>query len=198
MKALGYLALALLAVVGLFFGLQRLGAPAVLLLGAIVGAGVLLARKVKTDPHTGWGYLRAFGVMAALAAGVWTVVAFVSGRLLLAIPLAGILAGCVFWIRHCTRKIHAAAGIAPGSTNPDARLSMGAQNLVAANALTDQIIDSNRRSHSRGQALHLQGENVDLTRRNRELEGEVELLRKQVAELDGALNDPFHDPIPKA
>lgn len=113
MKALSYLALALLGVIGSFFALQRLGAPAVLLLAAIVGAGVLLARKVKTDPHTGWGYLRAFGVMAALAAGVWTVVAFVSGSLLLAIPLAGILVGCVFWINHCTRRIHGSLAAPP-------------------------------------------------------------------------------------
>ena len=106
MKVISYVVLAVFGVICLFFGLQRLGAPAVLLFGAIVGAGLLLSRKVKTDPHTGWGYLRAFGVMAALGAGVWTVIAFLSGALLFALPLAAILVGCVFWIRHCTRKIH--------------------------------------------------------------------------------------------
>lgn len=113
MKAIGYVVLAIFGVICLFFGLQRLGAPAVLLLGAIVGVGLLLAKKVKTDPHTGWGYLRAFGVMAALAAGVWTVIAFLSGALLFALPLAGILVGCVFWVGHCTRKIHGSLAAPP-------------------------------------------------------------------------------------
>jgi len=113
MKALGYVALALVGVVGLFFAFQRLGAPAVLLLGAILGVGLLLAKKVKTDPHTGWGYLRAFGVMAALGAGVWTVIAFLSGALLLALPLAAILVGCVLWIGHCTRKLNGSFAAPP-------------------------------------------------------------------------------------
>ena len=193
MKALGYIALALVGVVGLFFAFQRLGAPAVLLLGAIVGAGLLLARKVKTDPHTGWGYLRAFGWMAALASGVWTVVAFASGALLLAIPLAGILVGCVLWIQHCTRKIKEAhAGT--GHSAPSA----ASQNLEAANDLTSQVIANARRSQARGRSLHLQGENLDLTRRNRELEEEVAKLQCEAAERDAAMQDPFYDPIPKA
>lgn len=193
MKALGYIALALVGVVGFFFAFQRLGAPAVLLLGAIVGAGLLLARKVKTDPHTGWGYLRAFGWMAALASGVWTVVAFASGALLLAIPLAGILVGCVLWIQHCTRKIK---GAHAGAGHPAP--SAAAQKLEVANDLTSTIIANARRSQARGRSLHLQGENLDLTRRNRQLEDQVAKLQHEAAERDAAMQDPFYDPIPKA
>ena len=193
MKALGYIALALVGVVGLFFAFQRLGAPAVLLLGAIVGAGLLLARKVKTDPHTGWGYLRAFGWMAALATGAWSIIAFLSGALLLAIPLVGILVGCVLWIQHCTRKINGAHAGA-GHSAPSA----ASQNLEAANDLTSQVIANARRSQARGRSLHLQGENLDLTRRNRELEDEVAKLQSEAAERDAAMQDPFYDPISKA
>lgn len=199
MKAIGYIALAIFGVICFFFGLQRLGAPAVLLLGAVISVGVLLARKVKTDPHTGWGYLRAFGVVAALATGVWTVVAFASGSLLLALPLAGILAGCGLWIQHCTRKLHAPSGIAPGSVNPNAGLSMGAQNLLAANALTGQVIDSNRRTRSRGAQLHVQAENLDLIRQKNDLETENAALQQKVAALEqkAALPpDPFAEPAP--
>lgn len=108
MKIALTLALALLGLAALLFGLSRLGAPAALLLLAIGAVALLLWNKVRRDPYVGWGYLRAFGWMAALASGVWTLIGFVASGLLVAVPLAVVFVGSVFWIQFCTRKIKAA------------------------------------------------------------------------------------------
>lgn len=197
MKIIKAVLLAMLALVGmlaLLFALFRLGAPAALLLLAIGVAALLLWNKVKSDPYIGWGYLRAFGIMAALASGVWTLVGFVGGGLLVALPLAAVFAGSVLWIRHCTRKIkgaHAGEGrLAP---------SAAAQNLEAANDLTSRVIANARRSQGRGAQLHVQSENLALIKRNRELEEQSAVLQEQLRakQLEAALPpDPFADPQP--
>lgn len=193
MKIATTLALTLLGLAALLFSLFRLGAPAALLLLGIAAAGLLLCSKVRRDPYVGWGYLRAFGWMAALASGVWTLIGFVASGLLIAMPLAAVFVGSVFWIQHCTRKIKGAHAGA-GHSAPSA----ASQNLEAANDLTSQVIANARRSQARGRSLHLQGENLDLTRRNRQLEDEVAKLQREAAERDAAMQDPFYDPIPKA
>lgn len=180
-----------------FYGLFLMGAPAAALILVVGVACLLLVNKVRTNPYVGWGYLRAFGVMAALASGVWTLIAFVGASPLLAVPLALIFVGSIAWIQLCTRRIRGAhAG--PSGRVPRQALSAAAQNLEAANDLTGQIIANGRRSQARGRSLHLQGENLDLTRRNRELEVEVAALRRQAADAAAASQDPFYDPIPKA
>lgn len=111
MKLSKALLLAMLALIGLAaiaFALLRLGAPAGLLLLVIGAAGLLLWNKVKRDPYVGWGYLRVFGWMAALASGAWTLIGFVASGLIVALPLALVFGGSLLWIRHCTRKIEAA------------------------------------------------------------------------------------------
>lgn len=191
--AFGAVAAGLVSVYALF----RMGAPAAALILALGVACLLLVNKVRTNPYVGWGYLRAFGVMAALASGVWTLIAFVGASPLLAVPLALVFVGSIAWIQFCTRRIRGShAG--PSGRVPRQALSPAAQNLEAANDLTGQIIANGRRSQARGRSLHLQGENLDLTRRNRELEVEVAALRRQAADAAAASQDPFYDPIPKA
>ena len=145
----------------------------------------------------GSGYLRAFGVMAALATGVWTLIGFVGASPLLAAPLALVFVGSIAGIQLCTRRIRGAHAGTSGRV-PRQAITPAAQNLEAANDLTGQIIANGRRSQARGRSLHLQGENLDLTRRNRELEDELAALRRQAADSAAASQDPFYDPIPKA
>ena len=191
--ALGAVAAGLISVYALF----RVGAPAAALILAVGVACLLLVNKVLTDPYVGWGYLRAFGVMAALAAGVWTLIAFVGASPLLAVPLALVFVGSIAWIQLCTRHIRS-SHVGTSGRVPRQALSPAAQNLEAANDLTGQIIANGRRSQARGRSLHLQGENLDLTRRNRELEDELAALRRQATDAAAASQDPFYDPIPKA
>jgi hypothetical protein len=192
MKIATTLALTLLGLAALLFSLLRLGTPAALLLLAIGAVAVLLCGKVRRDPYVGWGYLRAFGWMAALASGVWTLIGFVGSGLLVALPLAAVFVGSVFWIQHCTRKIKGA----PLS----GMRSMAAQNLDAANDLTSQIIANARRLHARDRSLHLQGENLQLISRNQALEAQSAALQEQLRakQREAALApDPFANPIPK-
>ncbi len=191
--AIGAVAAGLVSVYALF----RVGAPAAALILALGVACLLLANKVRTDPYVGWGYLRAFGVMAALATGVWTLIAFVGASPLLAVPLALVFVGSIAWIQLCTRHIRSSHVGTPRRV-PRQALTPAAQNLEAANDLTGQIIANGRRLQARGRSLHLQGENLDLTRRNRELEDELAALRRQATDNAAASQDPFYDPIPKA
>jgi hypothetical protein len=188
---------AVAAGLGSVYALFRVGAPAAALSLALGVACLLLVNKVRTDPYVGWGYLRAFGVVAALASGVWTLIAFVGASPLLAVPLAMIFVGSIAWIQLCTRRIRGARTDAPGLA-PRQTLAPAAQNLEAANDLTGQVIANARRLQARGRSLNLQGENLDLTRRNRELEDELAALRRQAADGAAASQDPFYDPIPKA
>lgn len=182
---------------GSVYALFRMGAPAAALILALAVACLLLVNKVRADPYAGWGYLRAGGVVVALGSGVWTLIAFVGASPLLAVPLAMVFVGSVAWIQLCTRRICGARKDRPSGT-PRQTLAPAAQNLEAANDLTGQVIANARRLQARGRSLNLQGENLDLTRRNRELEDELAALRRQAADGAAASQDPFYDPIPKA
>jgi hypothetical protein len=61
------------------------------------------------------------------------------------------------------------------------------ENLVQANAVTDQIMKDNRRTQARGAALHARGENIDLIRKNQELSQEAQQLRDEKEALEGKL-----------
>jgi hypothetical protein len=195
-KAVMLAMLALSGVLAVFLGVFRLGAPAALLFLVLGALALVLWNKTARDPHSGWGTLRAIGWMAALASGVWTLIGFVGSGLLVALPLAAMFVGSVFWIQHCTRKIK---GAHEGSGRPAP--SAASQNLEAANDLTSQVIANARRLHARGRSLHLQGENLQLINRNQELEAQSAALREQLhaKQREAALPpDPFADPIPKA
>jgi hypothetical protein len=186
-----------LAGLGSLYALFRMGGPAAALILAVGVAGLLLLNKVRSDPYVGWGYLRAGGVVVALGSGVWTLIAFVGASPLLAVPLVMIFVGSIAWISLCTRRIRGASAGQPGPVARRAPVP-AAQNLDAANDLTAQVIANARRLQARGRSLKLQGENVDLTRRNRELEDELAALRRQALDGAAASQDPFYDPIPKA
>ena len=198
MKTATILGLALVGLTIAFLGVQWLGAPLIVVLGIIGLFALLLRRKLRTDPYVGWGYCRVAGVIAALTAGAWAGIAFMSGNVLLGLPLAAILAGAVLWIRYCNKRI-AAAVSRPASTGGVSSAAAGIptpgfQNLLDQSSLGMQTLANNRRSAERGKAMHAQRENLDLTRKNRELQAEVDRLKQQASGLQDALEDPFYDP----
>lgn len=164
---------------------------------ALAFAGILLAvvsgfiHWHRTNPRNFFKFFRAITVLfVLLPAIVATLVGAFSGMLglMLALP---VLAGAIFLTRWAFRN----AAKVPVDGLP----SVAAQNLQAANALTDTIQDNNRRSHTRGALLHTQSENLELDRRNRELEAEKAALERRIQSLEreAALPaDPFADPIP--
>ena len=171
-----------------FLAYVKWGGPAL----ALAFAGILLAvvsgfiHWHRTNPRDFFKFFRALVVLFVLlpAVGLTLVGAF-SGMLGLLMALPLLLAAVLL-----TRWAFGKAAEAPVGGLP----SMAVQNLEAANALTDTIAANNRRSHSRGALLHVQAENVELIKKNRELEDEVKRLRAEVQRLDGALHDPFYDP----
>lgn len=188
MKVLAIVLASVLAAVAALATLLRLGAPAALLLAALLGIVGWLTLSVRKDRHTGWGNFRALGVMALLASGVWLLVSLASGAWLIALPTGAAFLGSVWWILHCNRQLRAAISHGAGS------VGMADLNDEAANAFVRDTIEDNRRSHARGQSLQLQAENLELAHKNRSLEAEVARLRAEVSRLDGALHDPFYDP----
>ena len=164
---------------------------------ALVFAGILFAVMSglihwrRTSPSSFFGYIRVIVVLfVLLPAIVATLVGAFSGMLglMLALP---VLAGAIILTRWAFRNA--------AKTPVDGLSSMAAQNLQAANALTDTIQDNNRRSHTRGALLHVQSENLELDKRNRELEAEKAALERRIQSLEreAALPpDPFADPLP--
>lgn len=186
--------------------LVRWGVPAVGFLAyvkwggvslALVFAGILFAVMSgliywrRTSPSSFFGYIRIIVVLFVLLPAIGaTLVGAFGGMLglMLALP---VLAGAIFLTRWAFRN----AAKVPVDGLP----SMAAQNLQAANALTDTIQDNNRRSHTRGALLDTRAENLELDRRNRELEAEKAALERRIQNLEreAALPpDPFADPIP--
>ena len=176
-----------------FVAYVKWGGPAL----ALAFAGILLAvvsgliHWHRTSPRDFFKFLRVLVVLFVRApAVVATLVGAFSGMLglLLALP---VLLVAVLLTRWAFRN----AAQAPMVGLP----SMAAQNLAAANALSSSIADDNRRSQTRGALLHTQAENLDLDRRNRELQAEkAELERRvQFLEREAALPpDPFAEPLP--
>lgn len=164
---------------------------------ALVFAGILFAVMSglihwrRTSPSSFFGYIRVIVVLFALLPAILlTLVGAFSSLLMLLLALP-VLALAIFLTRWAFRN----AARAPVDGLP----SMASQNVFAANALTDSIQDNNRRSHTRGALLQTQSENLELDRRNRELEAEKAALERRVQNLEreAALPpDPFADPIP--
>ena len=164
---------------------------------ALAFAGILFAVMSglihwrRTNPSSFFGYIRVIVVLFVLLPAILlTLVGAFSGLLMLGLALP-VLAGAIFLTRWAFRN----AARVPVDGLP----SMAAQNLQAANALTDTIQDNSRRSHTRSALLHTQSENLELDRRNRELEAEKAALERRVQSLEreAALPpDPFADPIP--
>ena len=192
MKIVGSVVMGLLALALGLIAVVRLGAPALALLAAAAVLGAWLWRGVKQDAYVGWGNLRAVAVMTSLGTGAWLLMSVLAGSLLLAAPLALAFGLSVWAVRWCTVRINAAA---LPSGNPSPSFGSAHLNDDHANALLDHTITENRRRHARGTSLHLQAENLELVRKNRDLEQEVARLRAEVHRLDGALHDPFHDPV---
>ncbi len=176
-----------------FVAYVKWGGPAL----ALTLAGILLAivsgliHWHRTSPRDFFKFFRALVVLFVLLPAVaTTLVGAFSGMLglLLALPL---LAGALLLTRWAFRN---------GATAPLGGLpSMAVQNLEAANALTDSIVDNNRRSQARGALLHTQAENLELGRRNQELLREKAALEERVQFLERELAlppDPFAEPIP--
>lgn len=164
---------------------------------ALAFAGILFAlisgliHWRRTSPASFFGYIRVIVVLfVLLPAIVLTLVGAFSSLLMLLVALP-VLAGAIFLTRWAFRNAV--------KTPVDGLPSMASQNLFAANALTDTIQDNNRRTHMRGALLDTRAENLELDRRNRELEAEKTALelRIQSLEREAALPpDPFADPIP--
>lgn len=53
------------------------------------------------------------------------------------------------------------------------------QNLVAANKLTSDVMENNRRSHARGAAIQARGDSLELMAKNKSLMEEIDSLRQQ-------------------
>lgn len=188
MKLLSIVLAVVFGAVLLLFAFLRLGMPALLLVGAALALVGWLVSSVRKDPYVGWGNVRALGVMALLASGLWLVISLFSGNWLMSIPMLVLFAASLWGIGQCTARLR--APLPAGS----AQVSMAQQNDEAANAFVADTLVQNRRSHARGTSLHLQAENLELLRKNRGLEEEVARLRAEVQRLDSALNDPFYDP----
>lgn len=169
------------------------GGPAL----ALAFAGILLAvvsgliHWHRTSPRDFFKFARALVVLfVLLPAVVATLVGALSGMLglLLALPVLIVALLLTRWAFRSAAQ-SSVAGLP----------SMAAQNLAAANALTGSIAEDNRRSQTRGALLHTQAENLDLDRRNRELQAEKADLERRVQflEREAALPpDPFADPLP--
>lgn len=174
-----------------FVAYVKWGGPAL----ALAFAGILLAvvsgliHWHRTSPRDFFKFFRVLVVLFVLApAVVATLVGAFSGvlGLLLALPLLIV----AFLL---TRWAFRNAAQAPVAGLP----SMAVQNLAAANAFSGSIVDENRRSQTRGALLQAQADNLDLDRRNRELQAEkIELERRvQFLEREAALPpDPFAEP----
>ena len=166
---------------------------------ALAFAGLLLAvvsgliHWHRTNPQGFFGYVRVLTLMFLLFPAIGlTLFGASSGLLGLAAALP-ILALAIWTTRWAFRGV----ARAPMEGLP----SMASQNLFGANALTDSIQDNNRRSQTRGALLHTQAENLDLVRRNGELEAEKTALQRRVEYLERQAAmppDPFADSIPQS
>jgi hypothetical protein len=192
MKNIGSVLVALLGLLLAVVAFTRLGMPALLGAGALAIVGVWIWRGMEKDPYVAWGNVRAISIMAVLVAGIWLTVSALSGSLVLAVPLGAAFALSLWGVRYCTRRIEMAL---PADTTDAMVPSSAHLNTEQANALLDRTISENRRRHVRGTSLHLQAENLELIRQNTFLTQEVQRLKEEVHRLDGALHDPFHDPI---
>lgn len=169
------------------------GGPAL----ALALAGILLAvvsgliHWHRTSPRDFFKFARALVVLfVLLPAVVATLVGAFSGMLGLLLALPVLIVALLL-----TRWAFRNAAPAPLGGLP----SMAVQNLEAANALTNSIIDNNRRSQARGALLQTQAENLELGRLNQELLREKTALEQRVQFLERELTlppDPFAEPIP--
>lgn len=176
-----------------FLAYVKWGGPAL----ALAFAAILLALVSgfihwhRTSPRDFFKFFRALVVLFVLLPTIGlTLVGAFSGMLglLMALPL---LAAALLLTRWAFRN----AAVAPLGGLP----SMAVQNLEAANALTDSIIDNNRRSQTRGTLLQTQAENLELGRRNQELLREKVALEQRIQFLERELAlppDPFAEPLP--
>jgi hypothetical protein len=143
------------------------------------------------DPVGFFRGMRVWAVLLVLLPAIGLLVGALTSSPILAVPALALLAAAIWLVRWTGR--HASATQAAGPP------SMAAQNLEAANALTDTIRDNNRRSHGRGTQLHTQAENLELIRKAADLEAQNAQLQRKVdaLEREAALPpDPFADPPP--
>lgn len=166
-------------------GVPLAAAFALILFGVISG----LINWHRTDPRGFFRGMRVWVVILVLIPGILLTLGALGSSPILAIPALALVAGAIWLVVWAGRHAN--------GTSASGVRSMATQNLEAANALTDTIRESGRRSQNRGAMLHAQSENVDLIRQKRELEAQNAALQQRVESLEREAKlppDPFAEP----
>lgn len=184
--------------------LLRWGIPALGFIGYVKWGGVPLAlafalillavisaliRWHAKDPQGFFRGMRVWAVLLGIVPALGLTLGALATSPILAVPALALLAGAIWLVLWASR--HAAGAPVAGAP------SLAAQNLGAANALTRDITERNRRTHARGAQLHAQADNLDLIRQKADLEVQNAALQRRVEamEREAALPpDPFADP----
>jgi hypothetical protein len=188
--------------------LARWGIPALGFVGYVAWGGVLLAlvfagilfavlsaliRWHEKDPAAYFHGMRVWTVLLLLVPAIGLTLGALATSPVLVVPALAFLALSVWLVRWTSQRAASPAGSQLAAT--------AVQNLEAANGVTRRIAENNRRSHGRGAQLHAQAENLELIRKNADLEAQNVVLQQQMAasRREAALPpDPFADPIPQA